>query len=1096
MPRPLPCFVSFLVAAICSTIVDSSVRAEDLGIRVPEGFEVSLYADDTLAHDIYSMTLDAAGRVVVSGAGYVKTLHDSDGDGRADRATTYSKLPASGAHGMIFDGPDLIYTGDNGVYRVRDRDGDGVADGEPELWTKLKNPEHGANGLVRGPDGCYYLVCGNDAGINAEHAVLPTSPVKHPRSGGIVRFSAEGKVLDVYAHGFRNPYDLDFDAAGRLFTVDSDGERDHHLPWYAPTRLFDVAQGMEHGWLLKGWTQSWNRPQSFFDNVERAAEIGRGSPTGVAAYRHRQFPKHYRGGVFALCWTFGRVYYFPLKPAGASVTAPVETFLETTGDVGFAPCDLAVGPQGDLFVAIGGRRTRGSVFRVSYRGDKPARIAGTSLDQILNADQPLSSWSRAAWVPAARALGADVFAKAACDNALLSASRVRAIEVLVELFDGLNQSTALAISESKDPATRARGAWAIVRGPFSKDTAEVAIKLTADEDACVQRAAWEALGTLPTIDVGSSIQPAWARGLNYPLRRVRAAAISVARGVGAKSYQAFSARKRNGAEMTLVQLASFWIGLPESPDAKSLQLNSEQLAQCAELAADQNEFTETRLEAARLLQIGLGDLRLPDGGAEVYGGYAGNAPAALSPAERKLLINRLATAFPSGWVDLDSELARLFGMLSVEHKSLLAALERAKDFSGSVEGDVHYLIVASLIPGVRTPEVTSATANCLLGLHPKLAAAGQFASRNWPFRVAELFEELARRDPRLPVALAESPKLTDAGHALFIEHLPRELQATATRKLWAAVLESGQEPTNEMVALAAQLPADEAAALLRPQWELGSLRDAVMLVLSKNPQAVDRQKFIEALGSPQPLVVQKSAKALETLGIRCTSAEIAAALRALKQACSLDKQIEPRTTLMRLLEFWTEDGADVDWDPDPANLWVGWYKVFEGYYPAEYAQLKASSGADTVGWKQRLATVDWTVGDAQAGRQVFELRSCHRCHQQSGHLGPELKGAVTRLSREDLFTAIIDPNQEVSPTYLTTLIATNSGQVYHGLVVYESPESTLLQTGPDTTVRITNTETESQRKSPQSLMPSGLLDPLSDRQLADLYAYLKSLATD
>jgi putative membrane-bound dehydrogenase-like protein len=1095
MPRPLLCFVSFLVAAICSTIADSSVRAEDLGIRVPEGFEVSLYADDTLAHDIYSMTLDASGRVVVSGAGYVRTLHDSDGDGRADRATDFSKLPASGAHGMIFDGPDLIYTGDNGVYRLRDTDGDGAADGEPELWTKLKNPEHGANGLVRGPDGCYYLVCGNDAGINAEHAVLPTSPVKHPHSGGIVRFSADGKVLDVYAHGFRNPYDLDFDAAGRLFTVDSDGERDHHLPWYAPTRLFDVAQGREHGWLLKGWTQSWNRPQSFFDNVERAAEIGRGSPTGVAAYRHRQFPEHYRGGVFALCWTFGRVYYFPLKPMGASVTAPVETFLETTGDVGFAPCDLAVGPQGELFVAIGGRRTRGSVFRVSYRGDKPARIAGTPLDQVLNADQPLSSWSRAQWVPIAKELGKEAFTSAAADASLSSPARVRAVEILVELFDGIDAEKAAAIAESNDASVRARLAWALERGRVFATTTQLMAKLTHDKDPGVQRAAWEALAATYQLDPAWTSQPAWGRGLSSPLRRVRAAAIAVAKGPGTTSYRSFAARVRIRSDAVSLRLAQIWIALPEEVERKGL-LSIDQLKTCAEMIADRSVDTLTRLEAVRLMQIGLGDVRLQDGQAEVYGGYAARAAARLEADARNALGQELAAAFPSGDDELDRELARLLGMLSIENGELLKALAAKWTATSSVEDDIHYLIVASLIGGPRSEPLSAATADCLLGLHGKLTAANQFASRNWPFRVGEICDELCRRDAALSATLAHSAKLNHVGHALFVERLPAELRPAATRTLWAAALASDQEPTPEMVTLTGCLPDEEALELLRPQWESGALRDAVVLALAKHPQPVDRQKFLEALASPQPLVVQKSAKALETLGIRCTPTEIAAALRALKQACSLDKQVEPRTTLMRLLEFWTEDGADVDWDPDPANLWVGWYKVFEGYYPAEYAQLKASSGADTAGWKQRLAAVDWTVGEAQAGRQVFELRSCHRCHQQSGHLGPELKGAMTRLSREDLFTAIIDPNQEVSPTYLTTLIATNSGQMYHGLVVYESPESTLLQTGPDTTVRITNTETESQRKSPQSLMPSGLLDPLSDRQLADLYAYLKSLATD
>ena len=304
---------------------------------MPPGFEVSLYADDELAHDIFSMTVDAQGRVVVAGAGYVKTLHDSDGDGRADRATLFSSVPASGAHGMYFDGADLICTGDNSVMRLRDTDGDGVADGEPQIWTALRHPEHGANGLVRGPDGCYYLVCGNDAGITRKLISVAASPVAQPRSGGIVRFSADGQPLDVFAHGFRNPYDIDFDAAGHLLTVDSDGERDHHLPWYAPTRLFDVAQGMEHGWLLAGWARGWNRPASFFDNVERLVEIGRGSPTGVTAYRHRAFPAHYRGGVFAACWTFGRVYYFPLEECGSTLSSKFEVFMQTEGRFGLCP---------------------------------------------------------------------------------------------------------------------------------------------------------------------------------------------------------------------------------------------------------------------------------------------------------------------------------------------------------------------------------------------------------------------------------------------------------------------------------------------------------------------------------------------------------------------------------------------------------------------------------------------------------------------------------------------------------------------------------------------------------------------------------------
>jgi putative heme-binding domain-containing protein len=93
-----------------------------------------------------------------------------------------------------------------------------------------------------------------------------------------------------------------------------------------------------------------------------------------------------------------------------------------------------------------------------------------------------------------------------------------------------------------------------------------------------------------------------------------------------------------------------------------------------------------------------------------------------------------------------------------------------------------------------------------------------------------------------------------------------------------------------------------------------------------------------------------------------------------------------------------------------------------------------------------------------------------------------------------LFAAITDPSREISPAFQATLIATAGGRVYHGVVIYDSPEGILVQTGPDTTVRITDTDGLVRRPSRQSLMPNGLLNQLSDQDLADLYAYLKTLA--
>ncbi len=99
--------------ALAGTVLPTPSSAADaLGVQVPEGFEVTLYADDDLAHDVYSMTIDSLGRVVVSGAGYVRILVDADNDGRAETFKEYASEPKTGAQGMYFHGRDLICLGD------------------------------------------------------------------------------------------------------------------------------------------------------------------------------------------------------------------------------------------------------------------------------------------------------------------------------------------------------------------------------------------------------------------------------------------------------------------------------------------------------------------------------------------------------------------------------------------------------------------------------------------------------------------------------------------------------------------------------------------------------------------------------------------------------------------------------------------------------------------------------------------------------------------------------------------------------------------------------------------------------------------------
>ncbi|MCA9007574.1 MAG: hypothetical protein KDA70_20040, partial [Planctomycetaceae bacterium] len=200
-----------LTGPVLASFNSVSAAEEFSGLKVPEGFRATLYADDDLAHDIYSMTIDSLGRVVVSGPGYVRILIDADGDGVAESFEQYADGPASGAQGMYFLGRDLLCTGDAGLIRYRDANADDRADGKPDVFLRTRTGgEHNTHSIQRGPDGYWYLLLGNTAGINEKYITAKTSPVKKPYAGTLMRLSPDLTRGEVLADGFRNAYDFAF----------------------------------------------------------------------------------------------------------------------------------------------------------------------------------------------------------------------------------------------------------------------------------------------------------------------------------------------------------------------------------------------------------------------------------------------------------------------------------------------------------------------------------------------------------------------------------------------------------------------------------------------------------------------------------------------------------------------------------------------------------------------------------------------------------------------------------------------------------------------------------------------------------------------
>lgn len=1101
-----------LAASLALTFTALASRAAvSQGFRVPEGFEVSRFAGDELAHDIFSMTLDSKGRVVVASKDWIKVLHDTDGDGRADKATVFLNGPKSGAHGMYFDGHDLICDGDNGVRRWFDRDGDGVADGDSALFIRTeRDGEHSANGIVKGPDGWFYMIGGNDTGITNTHASLPGSPVKQPNAGALVRIPPDGKGCEVVAHGFRNPYDLDFNAHGAVFTYDADGERDHHLPWYSGSRMFDIATGAHHGWILRGWSHAWNRPEAWFDNTDRLWEVGRGSPTGMTVYRHRAFPAPYHEGLFAICWTYGRIYFFPLARHGSTYETKMEIFMETAGDVGFAPTDLCVAPNGDLLVSIGGRGTVGSVFRVRYTGKlPPTPKAGSPVREVLQAAQPLASWSRTEWIPKARTLGKEAFENAALDAKQPQLERIRALEVLVELFGGVTPLLAAQVADGKDAEVTARAVWAVSRSADSAASREFIASMTRRDDPRIARAAWEAilsfapgfsrvegsaeaakpLQRLPTdttprtgLKPGAHerpVTPDWYRGLGSDDRRVRQAAVLAARGSGLDSVAATTPPARLTDQQ---RLGMFKVFGPHRADVKDWQ---EQFVHGCLFVATRSPDIAARLDAVRLLQIALGDLKLMQDKPDTHDGFAAANSDAVPEPLRREMAERLAPAFPTGDRRLDRELGRVLGMVGVDVPGLVERVVSKWSYGSPVEDDIHFLMVASRLPGARTADLTKRTAFAVAALQHKMRTDRKEPSRFWPSRVADMVTRLFQRDPALGSALVASPHFDLADHAVLAARLADADKPAAARQLARAT-----EWTPELIEFLAVLPDDELLPLLRAQWGHANLRDAITLVLARAPRADDRDRFVTALGSFQPAVVERAARVLAGVSGRVTPSDIATAVTALRRACSQPREKATRDALTSLVSGWAAQTFTIAEGGDFLNAHAAVFEWFAATYPRESAAL--GGGEDVASFLRRLPGINWDAADATRGQRLFEERACHRCHASSTRVGPDLAGVTSRLSREDLFIAILDPNRDISPAYLPKLVTTKSGATHTGFMVYDSPTAKLVQTGPDTTVRLTGEEIASVRDARVSIMPGGLLAGLKDGEIADLYAFMKA----
>lgn len=328
----------------------------------------------------------------------------------------------SGAQGMLWAFDSLYFSCNggpgSGLYRAKDTDGDDQFDECVRLKEFRGGGEHGPHSIRLSPDGQrIFVIAGN-------HTLPPFNPGEEltnknytsrvptnwaedhllPRmwdanghavgilapGGWIASTDPDGKTWDIWSIGFRNPYDMAFNADGELFAYDADMEWDVGMPWYRPTRVVHATSGSEFGW--RSGSGKW--PNHYIDSLPPMVNIGPGSPVGVDfgygsplaadseiarsahatvpigddskfVYAPLKFPAKYQKSMFICDWTFGTMYAIHTEPNMSSYKATKEEFLSRTP---LPLTDVVAGSDGALYFTVGGRGTQSELFRVTYVG--------------------------------------------------------------------------------------------------------------------------------------------------------------------------------------------------------------------------------------------------------------------------------------------------------------------------------------------------------------------------------------------------------------------------------------------------------------------------------------------------------------------------------------------------------------------------------------------------------------------------------------------------------------------------------------------------------------------------------------------------------
>jgi glucose/arabinose dehydrogenase/mono/diheme cytochrome c family protein len=438
----LPAVAALSALCVCSSLAPEQSGAEtkshacpsdDSGLKLPAGFCATVFADN-IGH-ARQLVVAPSGVVYLNtwsgdyyppgdkppAGGFLVALEDKTHTGKADATERFGETIQSGGAGgsgiALYKGSLYAEINDR-IVRYALPAG-AIVPRDPESTVVSGLPlggDHPMHPFAITSDGSMYV----DVGTATNSCQLKNRTLKSPGAdpcteletrGGIWRYDANKTnqpftPADRFATGIRNGEGFAVDAAGKRLYVTQHGRDQLHSNWPDLYKLEQEATlpAEELVLLKQGGDYGW--PECYYDPAQQklvlAPEYGgdgggkvgvcvnktgpaaafpaHWAPNAAVFYDQKQFPAHYRNGVFiAFHGSWNRapfaqggynVVFQPLAAGRAS--GPCDIFAD-----GFAgpvkspekavhrPSGLAVGPDGSLYISDD---LKGRIYRVVYVG--------------------------------------------------------------------------------------------------------------------------------------------------------------------------------------------------------------------------------------------------------------------------------------------------------------------------------------------------------------------------------------------------------------------------------------------------------------------------------------------------------------------------------------------------------------------------------------------------------------------------------------------------------------------------------------------------------------------------------------------------------